>query len=84
MLINPTIGTNHFKQNCLGGCPCDEFNCIETTTAPTTRTAVTTAATTAPSSTISPTANAVLVLSTENSANKPLVVGFDGTSIYFL
>ena len=77
MLINPTIGTNHFKQNCLGGCPCDEFNCIETTSAPTT----TTAATTAPTPTISPTANAVLVLSTENSANKPLVVGFDGKSI---
>ena len=75
MLINPTIGTNYFKQNCLGGCPCDEFNCIETTSAPTT----TAAATTAP--TISPTANAVLVLSTENSANKPLMVGFDGKSI---
>ena len=77
MLITPTIGTNHFKLNCLGGCPCDEFNCIETTSAPIT----TTAATTAPTSTISPTANAVLVLSTENSANKPLVVGFDGKSV---
>ena len=82
MLITPTIGTNHFKQNCLGGCPCDEFNCIETTSAPTTTTtAATTVATTAPTPTISPTANAVLVLSTENSANKPLVVGFDGKSI---
>ena len=62
------------QQNCAGGCPCDEFNCVETTTAPD----LTTSISTTVSTTTSPTANAVLVLSTYNNANKPMVVDFNG------
>ena len=60
------------KENCSAGCPCSEFDCIETTSAP----EVTTA--TVPATTTSPTGNAVLVLSTGTSANKPMIVDFNG------
>ena len=60
------------KENCSAGCPCSEFDCIETTSAP----KVTTA--TVPRTTTSPTGNAVLVLSTRDSNNKPFIVDFNG------
>ena len=63
-----------FQQNCPGGCPCEDFNCVETTTAP----GVTTSISTTPITTTSPTTNAVLVLSTYNAANKPMIVDFNG------
>ena len=67
------------KENCPAGCPCDGFPCTETTT--TTTTTVTTS--TAPPTTPAPASNAVLVLSTRNAANKPMVVGWDGKRIIF-
>jgi len=60
------------EENCSAGCPCDEFDCLEPTSTP----AVTTA--TVPATTTSPTGNAVLVLSTFNSNNKPFIVDFNG------
>ena len=60
------------QENCSAGCPCSEYDCIETTSAP----EVTTA--TVPPTTTSPTGNAVLVLSTKNSNNKPFIVDFNG------
>ena len=65
------------QENCPAGCPCDGFPCPETTTTP----AVTTS--TAAATTASPVTNAVLVLSTRNAANKPMVVGWDGKPIHF-
>ena len=62
------------QENCPGGCPCDDYPCAETTTAP-----VTTSTT--PTTTTSPTTNAVLVLSTSNAANKPMVIDWDGELI---
>ena len=67
-----------FKHNCPGGCPCEDFNCIETTNGPD----VTTSISTTPATTTSPTANAVLVLSTGNASNKPMIVNFNGKSVY--
>ena len=61
-----------FKENCIGGCPCDNYSCTETTPSPDVTT------TSLPDPTTSPTANAVLVLSTWNAANKPMVVDFEG------
>ena len=65
-----------FQENCPGGCPCDDYPCAETTTAP----VVTTA--TVPATTKPPATNAVLVLSTYNSANKPMVIDWDGELIF--
>ncbi len=62
----------YFQENCQGGCPYDDFPCIESTTAPDVTTS------TAPATTPQPSANAVLVLSTYKTANKPMVVDFDG------
>ena len=64
-----------FQENCPGGCPCDEYPCAETTTAPD----ITTPS--APATTTSPATNAVLVLSTKNAANKPMVIDWDGEFI---
>ena len=64
-----------FQENCPGGCPCDEYPCAETTTAPDVITS------TAPATTTSPATNAVLVLSTLNSSNKPMVIDWDGELI---
>ena len=61
-----------FKDNCLAGCPCDGFLCLETTTAP----EITTQ--TAPTTTTSPSANGVLMLSTKQSSNKPMIIDFNG------
>ena len=77
-----------FQKNCPDGCPCDNYSCVETTSAP---------------DMITPKANAVLVLSTWskstksavifrsrrssslsieadpwNQPNKPIVIGWDG------
>ena len=60
------------KENCLAGCPCSGFDCVAPTSVP----EVTTA--TVPTTTTSPTGNAVLVLSTFNSNNKPFIVDFNG------
>ena len=60
------------KQNCLGGCPCDNYTCVEPTTIP----SVTT--TTIPKTTTSKMTNAVLVLSTYNGSNKPMIIDFNG------
>ena len=62
----------NFQENCPGGCPCDGYPCAETTTAPDMTTS------TAPASTTSPSINAVLVLSSEHVANKPMVIDLDG------
>ena len=82
-----TISVNKFiKKNCPGGCPCDGFTCIETTTQPdvstSTAPATTETATTASTTTPAP-KNAVLVLSTYDSSNKPMVVTFEGEFITF-
>ena len=74
---------NSFIQaNCPAGCPCDEFNCLETTTSADVSTSTaqitTTISTTTSTTTASPTPNAVLVLSTYKSENKPMVVTFEG------
>ena len=61
-----------FQENCPAGCPCDDYPCTETTTAPEMTTA------TAPATTTSPATNAVLVLSTTNNANKPMVIDWEG------
>ena len=65
-----------FKENCIGGCPCDNYSCSETTPSPDVTT------TSLPETTTSPTANAVLVLSTNNAANKPMIVDFDGKNTF--
>ena len=67
------------QENCSAGCPCSEFDCIETTSTP----EVTTA--TVPPTTTTPTGNAVLVLSTNKSQNKPFIVDFNGKlrSLFF-
>ena len=64
-----------FQENCPGGCPCDDYPCAETTTAPDVTTS------TAPATTTSPNTNAVLVLSTSNAANKPMIIDWDGKFI---
>ena len=65
----------NFQENCPGDCPCDDYPCAETTTAPDVTTP------TAPATTTSPATNAVLVLSTSNAANKPMVIDWDGELI---
>ena len=63
------------QDNCPGGCPCDGYPCTETTPAPEATTS------TAPATTTSPVTNAVLVLSTSNAANKPMVIDWDGKRV---
>ena len=65
----------YFQNNCPAGCPCDDYPCAETTTAPDQITS------TAPTTTTLPTSNAVLVLSTNNAPNKPMVIDWDGKFI---
>ena len=65
------------QENCIGGCPCENYSCLETTTSP----AVT--APTVPQTTTAPVANAVLVLSTYNTENKPMIIDFDGENLCF-
>ena len=64
------------KENCIGGCPCENYSCLETTTSP----AVTSP--TVPQTTTNPVTNAVLVLNQYDSANKPMIVDFDGKIIH--
>ena len=63
---------HEIEENCSAGCPCNDFECTATTPAPDLTTA------TVPATTTSPTSNAVLVLSTRNSNNKPMIVDFEG------
>ena len=94
--ISPTLPHGHYIAG-IGLYPTDADFCLyETTTAPnattptattttiiTSTTTTTTASTTATSTTNTlPTANAVLVLSTYNNANKPMVVDFNGKLVY--
>ena len=65
-IIFTFLNSIYFQENCPGGCPCDDYSCAETTTAPDV---------TIPTA---PTTNAILVLSTSNAANKPMVIDWDG------
>ena len=59
-----------FQTDCPGGCPCDEFECDDSPIA-----------TTTPSTTTTPiekNEKAVLLLDNMKSANKPMVISFDG------
>ena len=60
------------KEDCSAGCPCSDFDCAAPTSVPTTTT------TTLTTTSISPTRNAVLVISTYDSNNKPFIVDFNG------
>ena len=51
--------------NCLGGCPCETYQCDQTTTS-------------AISTTVAPLNTAILVLSTYDDTNIPLVIDFNG------
>ena len=64
----------NLKENCSVGCPCSDFDCIVTTTAPDVATTTGHVTTTAET----PNQNAVLVLSTRNGANRPFIVDFNG------
>ena len=72
------IVSTFFQDNCPAGCPCDDYPCMETTIAPEVTTLTTQA------TTISPTTNAVLVLSTRYGSNKPMVIDWDGKLIFEL
>ena len=74
--LGPRYHQPQFKKNCIGGCPCPNYSCIETTESPDVTT------TFQPDTTTSPTANAVLILNTVNSANMPMVVDFDGQWVF--
>ena len=71
-IIQMTIQLIHFQENCIGGCPCPNYACTETTASPDVTT------TSQPDTTTAPTANAVLILNTLNPSNIPIVVDFDG------
>ena len=70
------------KENCSAGCPCNDFDCHAPTSVPTTTTTTTTTTIITTTTPISPTRNAVLVLSTFKSNNKPFIVDFNGK--YFM
>ena len=65
----------HFKfikENCPGGCPCDDYECEDITPTVTSTTSVAT-------TTIEPVAkDAVLLLNTRSSSNVPMVIGYNG------
>ena len=65
------------KENCIGGCPCPNYSCAETTPSPD----VTTPS--QPDTTTSPNVNAVLVLSTKTIENKPMIIDFNGKLLVF-
>ena len=71
-IIKMTFVLIHFKENCIGGCPCPNYSCAETTATPD----VTTPS--QPETTTSPTSNAVLILNSAYSSNIPMIVDFDG------
>ena len=60
------------EENCSAGCPCSDFECTPTTSVPDITTA------TIPATTTPPAQNAVLVLSTYESSNKPMIIDFEG------
>ena len=60
------------KENCIGGCPCPNYSCAETTPSPD----VTTPS--QPDTTTSPNVNAVLILSTYENSNTPMIMDFNG------
>ena len=62
------------EENCSAGCPCSDFECTPPTSAPDITTA------TVPATTTPPAQNAVLVLSTYESSNKPMIIDFEGYS----
>jgi len=75
---------NDLKDNCSGGCPCSDFDCLASTSVPATSTtaktttaALTTTITTTTTS-IALSGSAVLVLNTLASDNERLIVDFDG------
>ena len=61
------------EDNCPTGCPCPGYDCIDTTTAPTT-----VPPTDNPGDGPSPDSEAVLVLGTMYDTNVPFVIDFDG------
>ena len=70
MILNePKYG---IEENCSAGCPCSDFECTPTTSVPDITTA------TVPVTTTPPAHNAVLVLSTYESSNKPMIIDFEG------
>ena len=67
------------EENCLAGCPCPGYDCIDTTSDPdVTSIPPTGDPTDSPTPTPSPDSNAVLVLGTQYSTNLPYVIDFDG------
>ena len=66
------------EENCKGGCPCENFTCMDTsTTSPVTNP-------TMPSTTVAPTEPAaVLALNNFSNKYKPMVIGFDGKKFAF-
>ena len=73
VLIQNQYEMTHFiKENCPGGCPCDDYECEDITPTVTSTTSVAT-------TTIEPVAkDAVLLLSTYYSDNVPMVIGYNG------
>ena len=65
------------EENCSTGCPCSDFECTATTPAPDVTTA------TVPTTTKPSIANAVLILSTYETTNKPMIVDFEGEKFHF-
>ena len=60
------------KENCPGGCPCDDYECEDIIPTVTSTTSVAT-------TTIEPVAkDAVLLLQTGSSRNFPMVIGYNG------
>ena len=66
------------EENCKGGCPCENFTCMDTsTTSPVTNP-------TMPSTTTAPTEPAaVLALNNFSDKYKPMVISFDGKKFAF-
>ena len=69
------------EANCPAGCPCESYDCDQTTTPATTTTAKTTTqstttTTTVPTTTRPASENSVMVLNTYDVMNKPLVIPF--------
>ena len=60
------------KANCIGGCPCENYSCTETTPTPD----VTTSS--MPETTTSPTPNAVFVMNSYYDELVTMVVDFNG------
>ena len=62
------------KENCPAGCPCDSYECENSSSTVTSTTSTTGATTTTkPART-----DAVLLLSTRSSDNVPMVIGYNG------